>query len=142
VAHSYLFVRRPRCVGNTTTARLLAKSLLLAPRARAPRRADVHGGARDAGNLRWDVIEIDCALSNRGIGDRTLRETSSTRRPAAATKVYINDDVHHLTEAAFTRCSDAGGAARARCSCWPRPIRATSRPPVLSPPLTALRLSA
>ena len=98
VAHAYLFAG-PRGVGKTTTARLLARALL------CPERKDAEAcGAcvvcRDAGTS-VDVIEIDGA-SNRGIEEiRTLRENVKYAPSRGRYKVYIIDEVHQLTEAAF-----------------------------------------
>jgi DNA polymerase III subunit gamma/tau len=98
VAHAYLFAG-PRGVGKTTTARLLARALL------CPERKDAEAcGAcavcRDTGTS-VDVIEIDGA-SNRGIEEiRTLRENVKYAPSRGRFKVYIIDEVHQLTEAAF-----------------------------------------
>ena len=98
VAHAYLFAG-PRGVGKTTTARLLARALL------CPERKDAEAcGAcavcRDTGTS-VDVIEIDGA-SNRGIEEiRTLRENVKYAPSRGRYKVYIIDEVHQLTEAAF-----------------------------------------
>jgi DNA polymerase-3 subunit gamma/tau len=98
VAHAYLFAG-PRGVGKTTTARLLARALL------CPERKDAEPcGAcpvcRDA-SASVDVIEIDGA-SNRGIEEiRTLRENVKYAPARGRYKVYIIDEVHQLTEAAF-----------------------------------------
>jgi DNA polymerase-3 subunit gamma/tau len=98
VAHAYLFAG-PRGVGKTTTARLLARALLCPARkgAEACGTCDV---CRDAG-VSVDVIEIDGA-SNRGIEEiRTLRENVKYAPSRGRYKVYIIDEVHQLTEAAF-----------------------------------------
>jgi DNA polymerase-3 subunit gamma/tau len=98
VAHAYLFAG-PRGVGKTTTARLLARALL------CPERTDAEACGkcavcRDAG-MSVDVIEIDGA-SNRGIEEiRTLRENVKYAPSRGRYKVYIIDEVHQLTEAAF-----------------------------------------
>ena len=100
IAHAYLFAG-PRGIGKTTTARLLARALLCAERSgpepcgKCP--VCVEG---QAGTL-VDVIEIDGA-SNRGIEEiRTLRENVKYAPARGRYKVYIIDEVHQLTEAAF-----------------------------------------
>jgi DNA polymerase-3 subunit gamma/tau len=100
LAHAYLFAG-PRGVGKTTTARLLAKSLLCTARAGAePCGACAVCREVAAGTL-VDVIEIDGA-SNRGIEEiRTLRENVKYAPARGRYKVYIIDEVHQLTEAAF-----------------------------------------
>ena len=100
IAHAYLFAG-PRGIGKTTTARLLAKALLCPARtgAEACGACDVCREAQ-AGTL-IDVIEIDAA-SNRGIEEiRTLRENVKYAPARGRHKVYIVDEVHQLTEAAF-----------------------------------------
>src|SRR5882672_11297798 len=100
IAHAYLFAG-PRGIGKTTTARLLARALLCADRS-GPEPCGkcavcVEG---QAGTL-VDVIEIDGA-SNRGIEEiRTLRENVKYMPARGRFKVYIIDEVHQLTEAAF-----------------------------------------
>jgi DNA polymerase-3 subunit gamma/tau len=98
VAHAYLFAG-PRGVGKTTTARLLARALLCPERTEAEA-CGVCAVCRDAA-ASVDVIEIDGA-SNRGIEEiRTLRENVKYAPARGRYKVYIIDEVHQLTEAAF-----------------------------------------
>ena len=97
IAHAYLFAG-PRGIGKTTTARLLARSLLCLART-DPEPCGKCDSCRDTATV--DVIEIDGA-SNRGIEEiRTLRENVKYAPTRGRYKVYIIDEVHQLTEAAF-----------------------------------------
>jgi DNA polymerase-3 subunit gamma/tau len=98
IAHAYLFAG-PRGIGKTTTARLLARALLCPERAGSDPCGTCQA-CRDAA-ASVDVVEIDGA-SNRGIEEiRTLRENVKYAPARGRFKVYIIDEVHQLTEAAF-----------------------------------------
>ncbi len=86
VAHAYLFTG-PRGVGKTSIARIMAHEINELPY------------DEDAQHL--DIIEIDAA-SNNGVEDiRDLRERVQLAPVSASKKVYIIDEVHMLSKAAF-----------------------------------------
>lgn len=86
LAHAYLFTG-PRGVGKTSIARILAHEINELPY------------SDDSQHL--DIIEIDAA-SNNGVEDiRDLRDRIQTAPVSAKKKVYIIDEVHMLSKAAF-----------------------------------------
>jgi DNA polymerase-3 subunit gamma/tau len=100
VAHAYLFTG-PRGVGKTTTARILAKALNCEQGPTAHPCLKCPACLEIAGPGSVDVIEIDGA-SNNGVDDiRSLREKVMYSGIRDRHKVYIIDEVHMLTNAAF-----------------------------------------
>src|SRR5438046_1904792 len=100
LAHAYLFVG-PRGIGKTSTARILAKSLNCIKGPTVTPCGEGENCREIAGGNSLDVIEIDGA-SNRGIDDvRELRDNVRYAPAKGRYKIYIIDEVHMLSSAAF-----------------------------------------
>lgn len=106
IAHGYIFSGH-RGIGKTTIARILACALncrnvigsALRPTAEPCEVCESCTEIR-AGNA-VDVIEIDAA-TNRGIDDiRELRDAARYRPSRDRYKIYILDEAHQITDAAF-----------------------------------------
>ncbi len=100
LAQAYLFVG-PRGVGKTSTARILAKALncLNGPTDNPCGTCDACIEIAEGRSL--DVMEIDGASNNSVESIRTLRENAAYAPARGPYKVYLIDEVHMLSTAAF-----------------------------------------
>ena len=102
IAHGYIFSGH-RGIGKTTIARILAMALNCRSQDHpVPEPCGVCDSCVEirAGNS-VDVIEIDAA-TNRGIDEiRELREAARYRPARDRFKIYILDEAHQITDAAF-----------------------------------------
>ena len=101
VGHAYLF-SGPRGTGKTTTARLLAKAVNCQDPDLGVRPCNKCENCLSVNMARFmDLIEIDAA-SNTSVDDvRDLREKIGFSPSQGRFKVYIIDEVHMLSTAAF-----------------------------------------
>jgi len=104
LAHAYLF-SGPRGVGKTTAARILAKAINCTT---SLEQRDLGEPCRECESCvtfeqsrSLSILEIDAASNNRVEDIRELRDTILIPPQGSKKKVYIIDEVHMLSNAAF-----------------------------------------
>ncbi len=101
LSHGYLFTGT-RGVGKTTTARLIAKAIRCEPSQNSGVPCNKCKDCLEISEGRsMDVLEIDGASNNGVDAVRELRESAQYMPATGKYRIYIIDEVHMLTTAAF-----------------------------------------